>query len=384
MKIAFVGQKGIPMIHGGVEKHVEELSVHLAARGHNVLVYTRPNYTDKNLTNFKGVRLISLPSIATKHLDAAIHTFLVCLHIIIKERDVDIVHFHSIGPSLWIWLIKVFMPKTPVVATFHTKCYVHQKWGRLARFALKTGERSCCLLSDKVITISKGLHQYMLTEYKREPKYIPNGVSDMKLIPPAKIKQWGLDKNNYIVTVSRLVRHKGIHYLIEAYKQLETDKKLVIVGSTAYTDDYVRQLKKMAKGNDKIIFTGNQSGRTLKELFSNAYLFVQPSESEGLSIALLEAMAYRRGLLLSDIPENKEAAKHTAYYFQNKNINSLKEALKFLLSDQQLVSAMGERAQERVKKYYHWDNISKNVENLYENIINEKKSRLLIKREKLV
>ncbi len=373
MKIAIIGQKGIPSVSGGVETHVEELAKRLVKSGHEVVAYTRKNYTPKNLREYEGITLVSLPSISSKNLDAIVHTFLATLHVIFIERKVDIVHFHSIGPSSLLWLVKILKPTTPVIATFHTQCYIHKKWGRFAQAYLKFGEYVCNRFADQVIAISRNLQEYAQTKYNRNAIYIPNGVGEAKILEASFIKQWGLEKDNYILSVSRLVRHKGIHYLIEAYKQLHTDKKLVIVGDASYTDSYVEELKEMSLANENIIFTGRQTGDTLKELFSNTYLFVQPSESEGLSIALLEAMSYGQSVLASDIPENKEAARSTGFYFENKNVASLKNELDKLLTNQQLVISKRGQGLARVKLHYNWDAIVCETEKLYEKAIHDKK-----------
>lgn len=373
MKIVFIGQKGIPAITGGVESHVEELAVRLVKSGHEVSAYTRPNYTNPKLKKYKGVNLISLKSIASKHLDAITHTFRACLDV--RKREVDVIHFHSIGPSSLIWLVRMLKPKTPVVATFHTQCYKHQKWGLLAKMYLKFGERVICKSPDKTIVISKNLKKYAFEKYACDAVYAPNGVS----IPENRIardikKQWGLTEGSYIVAVQRLIRHKGVHYLIEAYNKLRTNKKLVIVGAGTFTDDYVAELKAMAKDNPNIIFTGNQTGRTLNELYSNAYMFVQPSESEGLSIALLEAMAYGKACLVSDIPENREAVGSIGRTFVNKNPMDLALNLLYLLKQEKLVKKMGQLGRTRVAKNYDWDGITKKVIKIYETTIEEKEA----------
>jgi len=364
MKVYFIGQKGIPAIYGGVERHVEDLATRLVVAGHEVFVYVRPNYTNKKIKKYKGVNLISLPSIATKHLDAITHTFRACLDLI--KRDVDIIHFHSIGPSSLIWLAKLLRPSVPIIFTFHTKCYEHKKWGGLAKMYLKFGEMIACHLADKVIVISPSLARYVKLKYKVSSTILPNGVSKLSSVKANKIKKWGLEKNDYILTVTRLVGHKGIQYLIAAFNGLKTKKKLVIVGDGAYTDNYVKELKAAAEGNKNIIFTGNQSGRELAELFSNAYLFVQPSESEGLSIALLEAMAYKKCVLVSDIPENLYVSKGVGLSFINKSVNSLRIKLRYLLNHHKLVVNYGLSAQARVKEYYNWDKIVKDTIEVYQ------------------
>lgn len=371
MRIAIIGQKGIPAVSGGVETHVEELAAKMADRGHEVFVYTRPNYTDKGLKMYRGVHLISLPSIPTKHLDAISHTTLACFDVF--RRKVDVVHFHSIGPSIMIWLVKILKPKTPVVATFHTLCYLHQKWGVFARFSLKLGEKMCCKLSDHVITISEGLQAYVDSSYKRKANYIPNGVNiGVPQIANIISEKWSLSKDSYILLVSRLIQHKGVHYAIEAFKKLDTDKKLVIVGDGFFTDSYVEELHALAADDDRIIFTGRQSGKALAELYSNAYLFVQPSESEGLSISLLEAMSYGTNVLVSDIPENKEAILNLGYTFINMDVADLAKQLQHLLDNDLELKQRSSSLIRHVNENYNWDKITADVLDLYKEAIVEK------------
>ncbi len=372
MKIAIIGQKGIPAISGGVETHVEELAKRLVRAGHEVVAYTRHNYTDKNLKSYEGVRLVGLPSISTKNLDAIVHTFLAALHVCFVERRVDVIHFHSIGPSSLLWLVKLLKPLTPVIATFHTQCYIHKKWGGFARAYLKFGERVANKVADEVIAISRTLQGYAREKYRNQAVYIPNGVARAELKEADIIKKWGLVKDGYLVSVCRLVRHKGIHYMIEAYKQLETDKKLVIVGDGSYTDDYVDELKTLAAGNENIVFTGLQSGDALRELYSNSYLFLQASESEGLSIALLEAMSYGQAVLVSDIPENKEAVEEAGFYFRNKDVASLRAELAKLLADKALVDSKKEQGLARVRENYDWDMIVRETVLVYDRALANK------------
>ncbi|MFA6106444.1 MAG: glycosyltransferase family 4 protein [Patescibacteria group bacterium] len=367
MKIVFIGQKGIPAVSGGVEKHVEELSVRLVKLGHEVSVYVRPNYTDPGIKDFKGVNLISLPSVPTKRLDAITHTFFSCLHLIFFKRRTDIVHFHSIGPSSLIGLVKIFLPRTKVITTFHTQCYFHKKWSRLDGAYLKFGEWACHKFADEVIVVSKNLKNYSEKKYGRKVTYIPNGAEIKENSPVTEITSLGLQKEGYILAVSRLIRHKGVHHLIRAYGRISTDVKLVIVGDGFYTDNYVSELKKQAAGNPNIIFTGRQSGAVLDELFSNALFFVQPSESEGLSIALLEAMSFGLPVLTSDIAENLEAAEGAGYAFKNRDAEDLEKKLEFLLNpaNRKAMKARGEKNRERIRDHYSWDKIAETTDELY-------------------
>ncbi|MFH1744896.1 MAG: glycosyltransferase family 4 protein [bacterium] len=369
MKIAFIGQKGIPAKLGGVEKHVSDLAVRLADQGHEVYVYARSNYTDKKQKEYFGVKIINLPSIPTKHLDAVSHTFLACADAILR-RNFDVIHFHSIGPSSLLWMIKVFKPRTPVVATFHSQCYYHQKWGLFAKMYLKFGEYICCKLADKTITVSQTIKKYAEEKYHIKAISIPNGVNMPAPVQANIIKKnWNLDRDSYIFLATRLIRHKGVHYAIDSYKKLHTDKKLVIAGEGFFTDDYAQELKNLAGDNSNIIFVGKQFGACLAELFSNAYLFVQPSESEGLSIALLEAMSFGRAVLVSDIPENKEAAEDAGFYFKNKNVEDLSRQMDYLLKHKELVQEYGKNGLANVEKNFNWEDLTKRIIAVYDEVM---------------
>jgi glycosyltransferase involved in cell wall biosynthesis len=364
MKIYFIGQKGIPAKSGGVEKHVEALATSLAKQGQEVFVYTRPNYTNRKLTEYQGVKLISRPSLSTKHLDALSHTLLCSLDVLFRQADV--VHFQAIGPASLLWLVKIFKPKTKIVFTFHCQDYYHQKWGRLARWYLHFGEMVGCRLADEVIAVSRGLVGYIATKYSRQARYIPNGVmisgnSDNSHI----LNKLGLLPQKYILAVSRLVRHKGLQYLIEAFRRLKTDYRLVIVGGGAHTDDYVAELKSLAAGDERIILAGEQAGDNLTQLFSQAGLFVQPSESEGLSVALLEAMAYGLPVLISDIPENLEAIGGYGQSFHSRDIDDLTVKLQQWLDNPEDGYKLAQQAQIRVRAEYDWFNITNSTLDIY-------------------
>lgn len=376
MRIAFIGQRGIPAKYGGVEKYVEEVVKRLVKAGNEVIVYTRPNYTSPKLKEYEGVKLVSLPCLDTKHLEAISHTFLACLHVIFQK--VDAVHFHSIGPSSLIWLVKLFKPRTPIVFSFHSQDYFHQKWGWAAKLYLKTGELVGCRFSDSIITGSFMLPEYVLRKYGKPSVYIPNGAVVYEPLAASLIKEkYGLEKDGYILAVSRLIRHKRLHDLIEAYKNLKTAKKLVIVGEGVHTDKYEQSLKEMSEGNPNIIFTGNQSGRVLAELYSNACLFVQPSESEGLSIALLEAMSYALPVLVSDIPENIEVVRDLGESFVKNDVGDLGRKLAQMLHDEAKMKESGIRLRKRVEEEYDWDRIAMRIEDIYHKAADAKCHRMV-------
>lgn len=363
MKVAFIGQKGIPANGGGVERYVEDLAVRLAFND-EVVVYTRSHYTLKNLTEYRGVKLVSLPTIKTKYSDTLIHSFLAVVHAMFNGSEV--IHFQSIGPAIFAWLPKLLKPKIKVVATLQSRDYEHQKWGRFAKWCLLLGEKTMCRFADEVIVVTKAMQNYVEERYGITAHYIPNGANTFLPTKDNELKQWGLAKDNYIVAISRLVPHKGLQYLIEAYQALgAVDKKLVIVGEGAFTDDYVKNLHDLAQGNENIIFTGKQTGVVLAQLYANAYLFVQPSESEGLSLALLEAMARKVPTLVSDIEANREAVGETGLLFKNTEVADLTEKLRFMLEEPELAREKAEAGYCRVQEKFSWDKIAQEVVKVY-------------------
>lgn len=370
MRIAFIGQKGIPTIYGGIERHVEELAVNLVSRGHDVTVYTRSYYTPATKRSFRGVKLVSLPSLRTKHLDAITHTFFATLHAVRHQND--IIHYHGVGPSLLSFLPKLLGAKAKVVATFHSIDRKHKKWGALARYFLWLGEWAIVSFPDQTISVSKTIREYCLTAHKKQTFYIPNGVSqNIARDQKASMirRQFGLMADQYILAVSRLIPHKGLHYLIEAYKRLETNKNLVIVGDAFYTDEYVKKLRELAGKDRRIIFTGFQKGKMLAELFSNAYLFVLPSEAEGLPIALLEAASFGRCVLASNIPENIEVVRANGqvlgYTFRNKDTTDLTRKLRRLIERPELIKHRGALARKVIDQEFNWQTIARDIERLY-------------------
>jgi len=371
MKIAMIGQKGIPAKAGGIERHVEELSTELSARGHEVLVYCRSWYTWP-IRNHRGVRAMSAPTIATKHLDAIVHTFFSILYA--AKENVDIFHIHGVGPALLSWLPKLLRPHAKVLVTFHCIDRHHQKWNWFARFMLSLGERIACHAPDATIAVSKTLEAYCRMNYSVNTKYIPNGTQvPMNESDASRLKPFGLEPNNYLMFCARLVKHKGAHVLVEAWKSLQNSdpalmkgKKVAIVGGSAFTDSYVKSLSDLAKDEPSIVLTGTQIGETLHALFANSYAVVHPSESEGLPIAVLEAMSYGKCVLSSDIPENMELTKDHGMTFHVGDVKDLADKIRMLLEAPDHVSAVGSEARTHVAKHYDWKDIAETTEYLYE------------------
>lgn len=380
MKIALIGSKGIPARSGGVEKHTEELAVRLAQKGHQVLVYSRSGYTRKRQKNYRGVKIIYPPYIPTKNLAAITHTLTSIIHILFQK--VDIIHIHSIGPSLLAFIPRLFKRKAKTIVTFHSRDRFNQKWGVLARLFLTLGEWTAVNFPHLTIAVSKTLYNFCQRKYpNKNIVYIPNGASLFPKLKPHNIKKWGLQENNYFLTVSRLIPLKGIHYLIQAFKSLTLNKKLVIVGEADQENKaYEIYLKHLVSNNSKIILAGEQRGKVLAELFSSAYLYVLPSEVEGLSVSLLEAMGVGRCPLVSDIKENKEAIGEIGYTFHSKKVGDLARMLNFLNDHPELVFKAGKSSRLRIRQFYNWNKIVNKTIKVYQLLLKDKeKSKTSIK-----
>lgn len=358
MKIVVLGTRGIPDIQGGVETHSQELYPRLVQAGVEVTLITRTPYVaDLSKKSYKGVTLKHIYAPRKKSLEAIVHTFLGVLYA--RMKSPDILHIHAIGPSLMVPLAKILGLK--VVVTNHGPDYDRQKWGKVAKKILQTGEKFGTKYADKVIVISKVIQNLLKKRYGRsDTVLIYNGVN----IPtPAQnddyIEALGLKKNSYMIAVGRFVEEKGFHDLIEAYKQINTNMKLVLVGDADHETDYSKKLKKMATANG-VILTGFIKGEKLHQIFSHAKLFIMPSYHEGLPIALLEAMSYNLDVLVSDIPANLEVALNDTDYFHTGDIKNLKTKLKEKIS-----SKFSKNYSTKLKNFYNWDNIANQTLKVY-------------------
>ncbi len=366
MKIAMIGHKRIPSREGGVEIVVEELTTRLVKAGYQVKVYNRrgKNVQDKNankdkrkLREYKGAKIITIPTINKKGIDALIYSFLASIRALFGKYDV--LHYHAEGSCAMLWIPHLFKKK--IVVTIHGLDWQRSKWGRFATKYIKFGEKLAVKYADKIIVLSKGVQKYFKDTYNRDTVFIPNGVNKPTIREANIIKQkYGLVKDNYILFLARIVPEKGLHYLIEAFKQVKTDKKIVIAGGASHTNDYLEKIKKMTNEDDRIIMTGFVQGQELEELYSNCYLYCLPSDVEGMPLSLLEAMSYGCNCLVSNIEENIQLGKENIYYFEQANISNLKLRLEELISNNEKL----ERKQYDLKDY-DWNQITEKTRDIY-------------------
>ena len=371
MKIAYIGLRGVPASYGGIERAVEELGTRLARQGHEITVYCMKPYYPNRPPSYEGMRLKYVSTVHSKNLEMICYAFLAALDTALRRYD--IVHLHALGPSTMTLVPRLAGRRT--VVTVHGLDWQREKWGRLAKGYLKLGEFSSYRLPHRTIVVSKSLQDYYRRTHGCETAYIPNGVNFRPLVPLQEAaKKYGIEKQRYFLFVSRLTKEKNVHLLVEAFRRIPTDMKLLIVGGSSHTDEYVESVKASAACDPRIIFTGAiYDQQLLAEIFSNAYVFVLPSALEGLPVVLMEALSFRNPVLVSDIAENVEVIEEEGavwgFTFESGNVDSLEAILRRLVEKPQLVEAMRPAGVESTKRKYDWDKVAEQTLQLYEELL---------------
>lgn len=367
--IAMLGQKRIPSREGGVEVVVEELATRMVKNGNNVTCYNRrghhvsgKEYDARKIKEYKGIRIKTVPTINCRGLAAMSSSVFAAIRAAFGKYDV--VHFHAEGPCAMLWLPKLFGKRC--IATIHGLDHMRAKWGKLASTYIMLGEKCAAKHADEIIVLNKSVKDYFKETYNRDTVYIPNGVNRPEIKGTNEIEEkWGLKKDSYILYLGRLVPEKGIKYLVEAFKDVKTDKKLVIAGGSSDTDEFSNELKEMAGDDERIIFTGFVQGEPLDELCGNAYIYTLPSDLEGMPLSLLEAMSYGNCCLVSDIEECASVVEDKAIVFEKSNVEDLRKKLQEACDDNEIVENYKKNAADFICEKYSWDDVVEKTMELY-------------------
>lgn len=371
MRIAFIGLKGIPGNFTGVETYVEEIGARLA-RAHEVWAYCRPHYVSRSANaEYMGIRRVWLPSIRTKHLDASVHSLLASVHA--SFGRFDIYHYQAIGPSMFSVLPRVRGGR--IVVTVHGLDWARAKWGRGASLALLAAERVMVRTANAIIVVGRSLQRYYRERYGIETECIPNGVYPPRPQPADLLEGFGLEPHAYLLFMARLTPEKGAHFLIEAFRKIDADVKLVVAGTYQAGERwYYDKLRALAAGDDRIAFVGWVAGEVKDALLQHALAFVQPSTLEGLSIGLLEAAAAGVLCVASDIDENREilqrGGESLGLFFKSADVASLVRTIEALLNmPVEQRRAVAQRAREHVLSEFNWDKAAAQTEKVYESLL---------------
>jgi glycosyltransferase involved in cell wall biosynthesis len=373
LRIAMIGHKRIPSREGGIEIVVEELSARMAAAGNILEVYNRKGHHvsgreyDAKLdmkNNYKGIKIINIPTFQSGMLNAFVYSIIATIRALFGRYDC--IHYHAEGPCAMLWLPHLLGIRT--VATIHGLDWKRAKWGGFAAKFLRFGEKIAVKYADEVIVLSMNIKKYFYDTYLRKVNYIPNGIYKPEIKDDNVIHmKWGIQKNEYILFLGRIVPEKGLSYLIDAFMNSGITKKLIVAGGSSHTDEYLADIKSKAAADNRIIFTGFVQGEELEELYSNAYIYVLPSDLEGMPMSLPEAMSYGNCCLVSDIPECTEVVEDKAVVFHKSNVADLQEKLDWLDNNPDIVMEYKKTASDFVCERYNWDSVIENTLKLYRN-----------------
>jgi glycosyltransferase involved in cell wall biosynthesis len=366
LRIAMVGQKGLPATFGGIEHHVENIGARLVQRGHQVTVYCRTSYSDVPLDEHRGMRLVVAPTIGTKHLDAIVHSATSTGRAL--ASGVDVIHYHGLGPGL-VAPVPRYFSSASVVMTVHGLDHQRAKWGAGARAVLGAAHWMSARVPDELVVVSRDLQEHYRGRSGLDATYVPNGVVGQARVSSEVVeKAFGLRPGRYAVCVGRLVPEKRADLLIRAFQQVDGDDQLVIVGDSSFSDDFSRHLRDLAGGSPRVVFTGFAFGDTLAALYQHAGVFVQPSALEGLPLTLLEAISHDVPVLVSDIPPHREvigAGSRRHVMVPVDNLAALVAALRHMLGADLPPDPQSDSLRAAVVSHYSWETAVDELEQIY-------------------
>lgn len=371
LRISVVGINGIPARHGGFETCVDNVATRHSSAGLQVTVYCRSRNVTFDDKYYCGIKLVKLQSIGHKSLETISHTFLSLLHMLFQRKD--IIHVYGVGNSIFIPFLKILGQK--VVTSVDSLDWEREKWGKFAKWFLFNSAKIAVTFSDAVIVDSKSVQEYYKRVFKTETVYIPYGADMGRNADEGVLKKYGLTKDNYILFVGRLIPEKGVHRLIDSYVKLNTKKELVIIGGDWFTTEYIETLKQKAAGSN-VRFLGFVYGDECRAVYSGAYLYVQPSEVDGTSPALLTAMGTGNCVVVNSIKENLETVGEAGLNYECNSADSLRERLQYLLDNKLIVDEYRQKALDRIKTVYSWDRVADSIAAVYEDILSGKKPRI--------
>ena len=368
MKIALLGTRGIPASYSGFETCVEQLGQRLVERGHEVTVYCRSHHITYPGSEYKGMHLMKLPTIANKYLDTIVHSFLSSVHALFQRYDIAL--YFIAGNSPVTWIPRLVGAKT--ILNVDGLDWRREKWPALAKKYIQFAEYLATILPTEYLTDSRHVQKYYKERFIDEPAYIPYG-SDVDILPPGDtLAQYDLEPRKYILFVGRLVPENCVHHLVEAFRGIDTDLKCVVVGDAPYAEEYKASLKKLAGDDERIIFAGYIFGKGYQELGSNAYIFIESSGVGGTHPALVEAMAFGNCVVVNNTPENLEtigADNAGLAYDGQVGASSLKAVLERLIDNPNTVASYCKKSYNYAKVHYSWDSVTDEYERLFYRVL---------------
>jgi glycosyltransferase involved in cell wall biosynthesis len=358
MRIALMGTRGVPANYGGFETFAQELSVRLAMRGHDVTVYGRSHHVPRALKEYRGVRLVVLPTIRHKYLDTVFHTLLSALHGAFRRYDAVVM----VNAANAVFCPILRLAGQRVVLNVDGIERQRKKWNWLGKAYYRVSERLATFCPTTVVTDARVIQAYYRERYRRATHYIPYGTETRQRESRAALDQHGITPRDYVLYVSRLEPENNAHVVLQAFERVQTDRRLVIVGDAPYSADYIRSLKQTK--DPRVLFTGYVYGEGYWELQSHAYCYVQATEVGGTHPALVEAMGVGGCVIANGTPENVEVVGDAGLIYVKNSVEDLARRLQEVLADDEMAEGYRRSARERVARHYSWDAITDSYEEL--------------------
>ena len=360
MKIAIVGTRGIPNRYGGFEQFAEKISSALSDRGHQVTVYCRKPFTTSSDEYDQRVHRVILTTIHQKHLDTWSSGLISAVHV--AFRNCDVVLFCNVANSPFVWLPRV--AGKPVVLNVDGLDRRRGKWNALGQAVLHLCEWISTFTPTRIVTDAKSIHDYYRDRHGAESTVIAYGAD----VPAGELNLDGynLQRGRYVLYVSRLEPENNPELVLDAWRRVQTDWPLVMVGDNRYDDSYLERLKLL--GDDRVRFTGAIYGDGYWALQKNAAVFIFACEVGGVHPALIEAMAAENAVLYLESPANSETAGDAAVPYRNSPVD-LAEKLQRLLNDSGERQQWAERAVHRAQQLYRWDAVAEKYERLFQELL---------------
>lgn len=360
MKIHFLLTKDF-FRGGGIETYTREVGRRLSQRGHDVTVYSTRG-AETCVDEWEGMRFVWLSRVKPYWAEK-FGGGLLAAYRALRTETPDVFHLHSVVAGAFAPVLK--WKGAPCVLQMHGIEWQRARWGAAAKRVLKTLERASFSSADAITAVSKTQCDYYKANYGAHCEFIPTAADIKAFASPQLLGEMGLRSREYVLFAARLVPEKGAHHLIQAYRRLTTPFPLIIAGDAPTASGYAQDLRRLAEGDSRIRFLGRVQGRLLEELFSNAALFVQPSELEGLSIGLIEAMSFGIPCLSSDIPENREVLGDAGLLFRNRDVADLEKQIAVALSDPAEGAELAAAGRRRAQDLFSWERVVDQLEDLY-------------------
>ena len=367
MRLALVGTRGIPAAYSGFETAVENIGARLADRGHDVVVYCRPHAVRERLGTYRGMRLVHLPTIQTKHLDTFAHTLLSTAHLVTVERP-DVALYFIVGNSPFTRLAR--LAGIPAIINVDGLDSLRAKWSPPAKAYLRWAERNAARFADVVITDSTAVQEIYRRDYHAETEFIPYGADMDGDDSGELLGALGLEPRGYILFVGRLEPENNAHVLVEAFAGLHTDMRLVVVGDAPYAGRYAQVLRKLAASDPRVLLAGPIYGEGYRELARHAALFVVPSEVGGTHPVIVEAMMAGNCVVVNDHLPNLEVVGDAAVGYEGRlGAPALTPVLQDLLDHPDDIERYRVAAARRARTIYSWEAVTDAYERLAQDLM---------------